>query len=177
MILVTVKGLSDETNYTIRAIVVEKYGLSKRDNKQPNISFITTGCKKEGFVLKIILTALNVFLISFYYVESDNYGKVEFKAGHLRARRIKMDSDYCQLGRCKFEPKPVIITNKYYPLIDEFKEDDQEIIIPFEQPDRSTKFKITCTGENELKKVEFQYQSSRTDKMSIFQPTERLQKM
>jgi hypothetical protein len=113
-------------------------------------------------VLKII------FLTSFYHLERENFGKVEFKAGHLRARRIKMDSEYCRLSRCKFEPQPVIITNKNYQWIEAFKEDDQEIIIPFEQPDRSTKFKITCTGENELKKVEFQYQSSRTEKISFF---------
>jgi hypothetical protein len=53
-ILVNVNGLSELTNYFVRAIIIEKGGLSKITDQVPHISFATTACKKEGFLLKHI---------------------------------------------------------------------------------------------------------------------------
>jgi hypothetical protein len=53
-ILVNVNGFSELTNYSVRAIIIEKGGSSKITDKVPHVSFATTACKKEGFLLKHI---------------------------------------------------------------------------------------------------------------------------
>jgi hypothetical protein len=101
---------------------------------------------------------------------------LEFKAGFLTAQRKKLNPAYCRLDQCTFEPKPNITERPFnggikYPEINAFYGTNQSLSIPFKVPDQRTKFKIICTGllvGDYSKKVELNYQSSRTNKISIF---------
>lgn len=101
-------------------------------------------------------------------LESTNFEEVEFKDGHLILQRKTIDSKYCRLNKCEFEPKPPNDQQKTYPWINVFRETDHELRIPFEEPDKRTQFHIICTGKHLEKQVELHYQSSRTIKISIF---------
>jgi hypothetical protein len=49
--LFTVSGLSDATSYYGRAIIKEKDGKSNQNDSLPFLSFKTSACRKEGFIL------------------------------------------------------------------------------------------------------------------------------
>jgi hypothetical protein len=53
-IMVNVTGLSDVTNYTIRAIIIENDNKSTKEGVK-NTSFTTTACKREGFYSDTVL--------------------------------------------------------------------------------------------------------------------------